>query len=143
MPCEEAECLPAQDAVTHSVPRCIVPHVLKPLDQATKNLVVLLIHQKSSTINGIVMRNEITIHISTSLVGIIRNEHTEKTMHFTRQRDSDVIIRLGLRILNKEWSNLHYLARQGDISFLRRFLAPRAAQVIRVMKYLMSVCLSG
>ena len=39
------------------------------------------------------MRNEITIHISTTLVGIIRNENMANSMHFTRQRSSDVIIR--------------------------------------------------
>ena len=39
------------------------------------------------------MRNEITIHISTALVGIIRNENMANSMHFTRQRGSDVIMR--------------------------------------------------
>ena len=42
VPCKEAESLATKDAVTNAVSRCVVPHVLKPLHQATKKLDVLL-----------------------------------------------------------------------------------------------------
>ena len=38
VPCKEAESLTTKDAVTNSVTRCVVPHVLKSLHQATKKL---------------------------------------------------------------------------------------------------------
>ena len=50
MPGKEAEGLATKDAVTDSVPRCVVPHILKPLYQAaekklwlyyvTKNIII-------------------------------------------------------------------------------------------------------
>ena len=38
VPGKEAECLTTKDAVIDSVPRGVIPHVLKPLDQATKKI---------------------------------------------------------------------------------------------------------
>ena len=49
MPGKEAEGLATKDAVTDSVPRCVVPHILKSFDQAaekscgctmTKNIII-------------------------------------------------------------------------------------------------------
>ena len=76
-PCEEAEGLPAEDAVADPVPRRVVPHVLQPLHQAAEVI--------NNISNGIVMRNEISVHISTPLQGIIhqkRNDNTEEIYSF-------------------------------------------------------------
>ena len=42
VPCKEAESLATKDAVTNSVPRCVVPHVLKSLHEATEKIDVLV-----------------------------------------------------------------------------------------------------
>ena len=75
------------------------------------------------------MRNEITIHNSSSLVGFIRNEITTNTMHFARQRGSDVLL---IRYSDQEYptkrySNLYFLAR-GRISLSMIYPALNKAQ---------------